>query len=74
MELLIKDLRFALRTLLRAPSFSMVVIISIALGFAAKRHRLQHCQWAAVGCTAGEGSGTHGDVLRGRFLFVSRLP
>ena len=35
MELLIKDLRFALRTLLRAPSFSMVVIISIALGFAA---------------------------------------
>ena len=35
MERLTKDLRFAMRTLLRAPGFSMVVIISIALGFAA---------------------------------------
>jgi predicted permease len=35
MEKLVQDLRFALRTLLRAPGFSIVVIISIALGFAA---------------------------------------
>ncbi len=35
MEKLIKDLRFAVRTLLRAPGFSVVVVISIALGFAA---------------------------------------
>ena len=35
MEKLIKDLRFAIRTLLRAPGFSVVVVISIALGFAA---------------------------------------
>ena len=35
MEKLIKDLRFAIRTLLRAPGFSIVVVISIALGFAA---------------------------------------
>jgi len=35
MEKLIKDLRFAARTLLRAPGFSVVVVISIALGFAA---------------------------------------
>ena len=35
MEKLVKDLRFAIRTLLRAPGFSIVVVISIALGFAA---------------------------------------
>lgn len=35
MEKLMKDLRFAVRTLLRAPGFSIVVVISIALGFAA---------------------------------------
>jgi predicted permease len=35
MEKLMQDLRFALRNLLRAPGFSAVVIISIALGFAA---------------------------------------
>ncbi len=35
MEQLLKDLRFAIRTLLRAPGFSAVVVISIALGFAA---------------------------------------
>jgi predicted permease len=35
MEKLLKDLRFAFRTLLKAPGFSIVVIISIALGFAA---------------------------------------
>ncbi len=35
MENLLQDLRYAFRTLLRAPGFSIVVIISIALGFAA---------------------------------------
>jgi predicted permease len=35
MEMLTYDLRYALRTLLRAPGFSFIVIISIALGFAA---------------------------------------
>ena len=35
MENLLQDLRYATRTLLRAPGFSLVVIISIALGFAA---------------------------------------
>ena len=35
MEKLVQDLRYAIRTLLRAPGFSLVVIISIALGFAA---------------------------------------
>jgi predicted permease len=35
MENLLQDLRYALRTLLRAPGFSAIVIISIALGFAA---------------------------------------
>src|ERR1035437_8812041 len=35
MEKLMKDLHFAIRTLLRAPGFSMVVVISIALGLAA---------------------------------------
>ncbi len=35
MENLVQDFRYALRTLLRAPGFSLVVIISIALGFAA---------------------------------------
>jgi predicted permease len=34
-ENLLQDLRYALRTLLRAPGFSAIVIISIALGFAA---------------------------------------
>jgi predicted permease len=35
MEKLMKDLRHAVRTLLRAPGFSVIVVISIALGFAA---------------------------------------
>jgi predicted permease len=35
MENLLQDLRYALRTLLRAPGFSAIVVISIALGFAA---------------------------------------
>jgi predicted permease len=35
MENLLHDLRYAMRTLLRAPGFSIIVIISIALGFAA---------------------------------------
>jgi predicted permease len=35
MRELIKDMRYALRTLLRAPGFSIVVVVSIALGFAA---------------------------------------
>ena len=35
MEKLLQDLRYAFRTLRRAPGFSLVVIISIALGFAA---------------------------------------
>jgi predicted permease len=35
MENLLQDLRYAMRTLLRAPGFSAIVIISIALGFAA---------------------------------------
>jgi len=35
MENLLQDLRYALRTLLRVPGFSAVVIVSIALGFAA---------------------------------------
>ncbi len=35
MENLVQDFRYACRTLLRAPAFSLVVIVSIALGFAA---------------------------------------
>ena len=35
MEKLVLDIRYAFRTLLRAPGFSLVVIVSIALGFAA---------------------------------------
>src|SRR6476469_10733544 len=35
MENLLQDLRYAMRTLLRAPGFSLIVVISIALGFAA---------------------------------------
>ena len=35
MDNLLQDLRYAMRTLLRAPGFSAIVIISIALGFAA---------------------------------------
>ena len=35
MENLLQDLRYAMRTLLRAPGFSFIVVISIALGFAA---------------------------------------
>ncbi len=35
MENLLQDLRYAVRTLLRAPGFSLIVVISIALGFAA---------------------------------------
>jgi hypothetical protein len=35
MEMLVQDVRYAMRTLLRAPGFSIVVVISIALGFAA---------------------------------------
>lgn len=35
MDTLRQDLRYALRTLLRAPGFSVIVVISIALGFAA---------------------------------------
>ena len=35
MENLLQDLRYAMRTLLRAPGFSAIVIVSIALGFAA---------------------------------------
>ena len=35
MEMLVQDLRYAFRTLLGAPGFCFVVIISIALGFAA---------------------------------------
>ena len=35
MEMLLQDFRYAFRTLRRAPGFSLVVIISIALGFAA---------------------------------------
>ena len=35
MEKLLQDFRYAFRTLRRAPGFSLVVITSIALGFAA---------------------------------------
>jgi predicted permease len=35
MENMLQDLRYAMRTLLRAPGFSVIVVISIALGFAA---------------------------------------
>lgn len=35
METLRQDLRYAIRTLLRAPGFTIIVVISIALGFAA---------------------------------------
>ena len=35
MENLLQDLRYAMRTLLRAPGFSLIIVISIALGFAA---------------------------------------
>ncbi len=35
MEMLVQDIRYAMRTLLRAPGFSTVVVLSIALGFAA---------------------------------------
>ncbi|HZZ41201.1 MAG TPA: ABC transporter permease [Acidobacteriaceae bacterium] len=35
MEMLAQDIRYTLRTLLRAPGFSVVVILSIALAFAA---------------------------------------
>ena len=35
MEKLLQDIRYAFRTLRRAPGFSLVVITSIALGFAA---------------------------------------
>ena len=35
MENLLQDLRYAIRTLFRAPGFSLIVVISIALGFAA---------------------------------------
>ena len=35
MEMLVRDLRTAFRTLLGAPGFCLVVIVSIALGFAA---------------------------------------
>src|SRR3569833_1917825 len=35
MEMLLRDLRTAFRTLLGAPGFCFVVIVSIALGFAA---------------------------------------
>ena len=35
MENLLQDFRYAMRTLLRAPGFSFIVVISIALGFAA---------------------------------------
>jgi predicted permease len=35
MQMLLQDIRYATRTLLRAPGFASVVIISIALGFAA---------------------------------------
>jgi predicted permease len=35
MENVLQDLRYALRTLLRSPGFSLIIVISIALGFAA---------------------------------------
>src|ERR1700691_2961000 len=35
MENLVQDIRYTIRTLLRAPGFSIVVILSIALAFAA---------------------------------------
>src|SRR3569832_2044943 len=35
MQMLLRDLRLAFRTLLKAPGFSCIVIISIALAFAA---------------------------------------
>jgi putative ABC transport system permease protein len=35
MERLLQDVRYATRSLLKAPGFSFVVIVSIALGFAA---------------------------------------
>jgi putative ABC transport system permease protein len=35
MEMLLKDVRYAIRTLVKAPGFTVVIIISIALGIAA---------------------------------------
>ena len=52
MEKLIKDLRFAIRTLLRAPGFSIVVVISIALGFAANVTVFSIANGLAFGFTA----------------------
>jgi hypothetical protein len=49
MEKLIKDLRFAIRTLLRAPGFSVVVVISIALGFAANVTVFSIANWLLWG-------------------------
>jgi len=63
MEKLVQDFRYALRTLLRAPGFSAVVITSIALGVCGERHGIQRCEWAAVGRSAGKRSWAGGDVL-----------
>ena len=58
MENLLQDLRYAMRTLLRAPGFSLIVVISIALGLCGQCHGLQRRKWAAVGPVASQRSGT----------------
>ncbi len=74
MENLLQDLRYAMRTLLRAPGFSFIIIISIALGFAANATVFSVANGLLWGLLPVKDPGTHGDVFGRPVLLLPRLP
>ena len=74
MDNLLQDLRYAMRTLLRAPGFSLIVIISIALGFAANATVFSVANGLLWGLLPVKDPGKRGHVFRRPVLFLSRLP